>query len=115
MNLELQNAQNIDVANATVEFLKGTIGDITTYKFSTVEGGHPMVNAMAGLAVLKEGEQLTMLNHCAPIGLFPKVENEFDYTYSDLPSGLTQVVFSKKAGANASTDFSSTSCSGGCG
>ena len=115
MNLELENTQNIEVANATVEFFKGNIGNITTYQFSTVEGGHPMVNAMAGLAVLEEGDQLVMLNHCAPMGLFPKIENEFDYAYGDLPSGLSQIVFSKKAGANSSTDFSATSCGGGCG
>jgi len=112
--MKLENVESIVVPNATVEFVKGKIGDIVTYQFSTVEGGHPMVNAMAGLAILKDGEQLIMLNHCAPMGLFPKIEAEFDYTYSDLPNGHTQVVFSKKDGATAQTDFSATSCSSGC-
>ena len=115
MKLELENAQKIDVENGTVEFFKGNIDNNTAYQFSTVEGGHPMVNAMAGLAVLKEGEQLIMLNHCAPMGLFPKIEDDFEYKYSDLPSGITQVIFTKKEEANGSTDFSATSCGGGCG
>ena len=115
MNLELENAKIIDVANATVEFIEGTIGDIKTYQFDTTGGGHPMVNAMAGLAILKEGEQLIMINHCAPMGLFPKIQEEFEFAHSELPSGMTRVVFSKKQNIESSTDFSSTSCSGGCG
>jgi len=115
MIIELENKENIVAPNATVEFFKGVVNSITTYSFDTSNGGHPMVNAMAGLALLNEGEKLIMTNHCAPMGLFPKVENEFDFTYEDMPNGLTQIVFTKKLGANASTDFTSTSCSGGCG
>jgi uncharacterized protein (DUF2249 family) len=73
-----------------------------------------MVNAMAGLAMLKDGEKLIMINHCAPMGLFPKVENEFEFTYADRADGLTRIEFTKKSGVTANTDFSSTSCSGGC-
>lgn len=115
MNLELENAEAVGVANATVEFLKGNIGNVVSYQFDTTAAGHPMVNAMAGLAVLKDGEQLIMINHCAPMGLFPKIESEFDFTYNDLPNGLTQVVFSRKTGSDTTTDFSATSCGGGCG
>ena len=113
--MNLENATPIEVENATVEFVKGTIGSINTYIFDTSKGGHPMVNAMAGLAILKEGEQLIMLNGCAPLGLYPKIEDEFDYTDQELPNGITQIVFSKKPNANNVTDFSATSCSGGCG
>ena len=112
--MNIENASTITIENATVEFKKGTIGAITTYQFDTSKGGHPMVNAMAGLAVLKEGEQLIMLNHCAPSGLYPKIEAEFDYADQELPNGLTQIVFSKKAEALKNTDFSATSCGGGC-
>lgn len=115
MNLELENSKTIEVENATVEFLEGSVGDIKTYQFDTTSGGHPMVNAMAGLAVLKEGEQLIMINHCAPMGLFPKIEAEFEFAHSELSNGMTRVVFSKRTNTKSSTDFSSTSCSGGCG
>ena len=113
--MNLENAHSITVENATVEFTKGTIGAISTYLFDTTKGGHPMVNAMAGLAILKDGEQLIMLNHCAPSGLYPKIADEFDYLDQELPNGVTQIVFSKKSNTNNSTDFSSTSCGGGCG
>jgi len=111
----IQDKTAVVVPNATVPFFKGRMGDIPTYLFSTVKEGHPMVNAMAGLAVLQEGEQLIMLNHCAPSGLYPKIAEEFDYSDADLPDGTTQIVFSKKVSASNTTDFSATSCSGGCG
>jgi len=111
----LENATQITVPNATVPFTKGSMGDIPTYMFSTVKEGHPMVNAMAGLALLEEGEQLIMINHCAPSGLYPKIAKEFDYSDIDLPDGTTQIVFSKKCAAVNTTDFSATSCGGGCG
>ncbi len=110
----MDNASIVNVENATVEFTKGTIGTITTYYFDTSKGGHPMVNAMAGLAVLENDDQLIMINHCAPTGLFPKIENEFDYAHQELPNGLTQIVFTKKHEAQGTTDFSATSCVVGC-
>ena len=113
--MNIENSSVVAIENATVKFTKGTIGTIPTYQFDTSKGGHPMVNAMAGLAVLQDDEQLIMLNHCAPTGLFPKIENEFDYASQELPSGLTQIVFTKKAEAKSATDFSATSCGGGCG
>jgi len=113
--MDITNSSVVNIENATVEFKKGTIGTITTYQFDTSKGGHPMVNAMAGLAVLKDDEQLIMLNHCAPTGLFPKIADEFDYSYQELPNGLTQIVFSKKSEAQSTTDFSASSCGGGYG
>ncbi|NEW59756.1 hypothetical protein GSY74_00530 [Sulfurovum sp. bin170] len=113
--MNIENSTPIKVENATVEFVKGTMGPITTYLFDTTKGGHPMVNAMAGLAILKENEQLIMLNHCPPSGLYPKIADEFDYIDHELPNGVTQIVFSKKSNATNITDFSATSCSGGCG
>ena len=112
--MNIENSSVVEIENATVEFKKGTIGTFTTYQFDTSKGGHPMVNAMAGLAVLKDDEQLIMLNHCAPVGLYPKIENEFDYAEQELPNGLTQIVFTRKPEVQNSTDFSATSCSGGC-
>ncbi len=114
-NMNIDNSEVVSVPNSTVEFRKGNVGSVVTYIFDTTKEGHPMVNAMAGLAVLKDDEQLIMINHCAPSGLFPKIAQEFDYAYQDLPSGLTQVVFSRKSQVENSTDFSATSCGGGCG
>jgi uncharacterized protein (DUF2249 family) len=113
--MNLENTTPVQVENATVEFRRGTMGSVTTYIFDTTKGGHPMVNAMAGLAILKEGEQLVMLNHCPPSGLYPKIADEFDFTDQELPNGATQIVFSKKTNAQNVTDFSATSCGGGCG
>ena len=113
--MNIENVTTVKIENATIDFKKGTMGPITTYLFDTSKEGHPMVNAMAGLAVLKEDEQLVMINHCAPMGLFPKIEDEFNYTHQELPNGLTQIVFSKKSKAQNTTDFSATSCGGGCG
>ncbi len=111
----IQNATSITVPNATVAFQKGTVGDITTYLFSTTKEGHPMVNAMAGLAMLEEGEQLIMINHCGPSGLYPKIAEDFDYCETNRPDGTTQIVFTKKSSAPNTTDFSATSCGGACG
>lgn len=110
----IENSSVVNIENATVEFTKGTVGTTTTYLFDTSKGGHPMVNAMAGLAVLKEDEQLVMINVCAPTGLYPKIEKEFHHTEEELPEGLTQIVFTKKQDAQNSTDFSATKCGGGC-
>ncbi len=112
--MNIENSSVIKIENATVDFEEGMVGNIKTYKFDTSKGGHPMVNAMAGLAVLKVDEQLIMINHCAPSGLFPKIEAEFDFAHQELPNGLTQIVFTRKPDATSSTDFSATSCSGGC-
>ena len=112
--MNLENQEIVEVPNATVEFVKGSVNGIGAYGFNTSTGGHPMVNAMAGLAMLKDGEKLIMINHCAPMGLFPKVESEFEFAYADREDGLTRIEFTKKTGVSGNTDFESTSCSGGC-
>ena len=112
--MNIENQVKVEVANATVEFVKGSIGSTVAYGFDTSKGGHPMVNAMAGLAMLNSGEKLIMINHCAPMGLFPKVESEFEFSYNDREDGLSRIEFTKKNDTTGSTDFSSTSCSGGC-
>ncbi len=67
----------------------------------------PMINAMLGLQLLKnENEKLIMVNHKAPGGLFPKIENNFNYEVSDIEDGKVKVVFSSKVDAISGTDFS---------
>ena len=56
--MDITNSSVVNIENATVEFKKGTIGTITTYQFDTSKGGHPMVNAMAGLGFLFSSKSL---------------------------------------------------------
>lgn len=107
--------EKIEVMGATVEFQKEVKEGITTYQFDTsmCEPPHPMVNAMAGLQLLDESSQLIMINHKSPGGLFPKIENEFDFKESTLEDGRAKIVFKRKYGVEQTTDFTQNSCSGG--
>lgn len=107
--------QKINVAGATVDFYKSQKEGITFYQFdsSKCTPPEPMVNAMAGLQLLNDNSRLVMINHKAPAGLFPKIENDFDYLVEDLEDGNVKVVFRKKNEGKGNTDFSQTSCSGG--
>jgi hypothetical protein len=108
--------EKIEVAGSTVDFFKFQDGDTEVFTFDTsaCQPPEPMVNGMCGLQLLSNPNQrLEMVNHKAPLGLFPKVEADFDYEIIDLDnSGKVKVVFSKKADAKNSTDFTQNSCSG---
>ncbi len=108
--------EKIEVTGSTVDFFKFVDGDTTVFTFDTsaCQPPEPMVNAMCGLKLLSESTQrVEMVNHKAPMGLFPKIEADFDYEVIDLnDNGKVKVVFTKKADANNSTDFTQTSCSG---
>jgi len=106
-----ENAQKVEVPGATVDFYK--LDD--TYYFDSSKTGHPepMINAMSGLQILKDGEKLVMINHKAPMGLFPKIENDFDYEVEELNDGRFKITFTKKANAQGNTNFNDTACSGG--
>jgi hypothetical protein len=114
MNLLPVDAQKIAVMGATVDFFKYIEDGVSMYQFDTSRCGppDPMVNAMAGLQLLDENSKLVMINHKAPGGLFPKVEDEFNYEVQDLENGFVKVIFTKKTGAKNSTDFGSSSCGG---
>lgn len=114
MSLLPSDAKKIDVAGASVDFFKYIQNGITTYQFDTSKCGppDPMVNAMAGLQLLDDNSQLVMINHKTPGGLFPKVEAEFNYEVEELEDGRAKIVFTKKAGAASTTDFSANTCSG---
>jgi len=114
MSLIPQNTQKIEVMNSTVDFYKAIEDGVSTYYFDTSKCGppDPMVNAMAGLQLLDENSKLVMINHKAPGGLFPKVEDDFNYEVENLNDGNVKIVFTKKADASGSTDFNSTKCSG---
>jgi hypothetical protein len=72
-----------------------------------------MVNAMAGLALIKgTNDTLVMINHKAPGGLFAKLEDDVKYVIEELPDGLVKVVFSYNPNAASESDLSQTSCAG---
>lgn len=108
--------QEITLEGATVPFYKETIDEIVTYSFNSSRCGHPepMINAMIGLQTIKDNEKLIMINSKAPAGLFPKVENDFNYEVEELENGTFQITFTKK-GDGSSTNFSDRGCAGsGC-
>ena len=114
MNLIPEMAEEIEVNGATVPFYKYEEDGVVHYQFDTSKSGHPepMVNAMSGLKILKNNEKLVMLNSKPPMGLFPKIENEFSFKYSEIAPGLTKVIFTPKVGADSNTDFNDNSCNG---
>ncbi len=103
----------IEVTGSTVDFFEKQEG-VFTFDTSSCQPPEPMVNAMCGLQLLKDSSQkLEMINHKAPMGLFPKIEADFDYEIIDLDdNGKVKVIFTKKEDAKDSTDFTQNSCSG---
>ncbi len=107
------DAQKIAVEGATVDFYKLEKDGQSTYYFDTSKEGppHPMVNAMAGLGMIKgTDDTLVMINHKAPGGLFAKLEDDVQYTTEDIDGGLVKVVFSYNSNAASESDLSQTSC-----
>ena len=113
MSLVPENAKEIEVTGSTVPYIQYEENGTVIYQFNTSDGGHPMVNAMSGLSILKDGEKLEMINSKIPMGLFPKVEADFDHEVEDLVDGNYKITFIKKGG-KTTTDFSASSCGGGC-
>ena len=108
------NAQEIKVEGATLPFYTFEENGTSYLYFDSSKTGHPepMINAMAGLKALQENQKLIMINHKAPMGLFPKIEADFDYDVQELENGLFQITFSKKSDAKNATDFNDTACNG---
>jgi hypothetical protein len=106
--------EKVEVTGATVDFFKEENGGLTVYSFDTsmCEPPHPMVNAMAGLQLLDDNSKLIMINHKSPAGLFPKVQDEFDYEVENTEDGKVKVVFCRKSGVANTTDFTQNSCNG---
>lgn len=115
MNNLPENAEQIEVIGATVPFFKYEENGVTFIQFDSSKCGHPepMLNAMIGLQTITVNEKLVMINSKAPMGLFPKVENEFNFELDELENGHAKVIFSKRAVGEAKTDFENTACGGG--
>lgn len=107
--------EKIEVLGSTVDFFKSVQDGLTTYQFDTSRCAppEPMINAMVGLQLLDDNSQLIMINHKSPGGLFPKIENDFNFSECSTEDGKAKVIFTKKSNINNSTDFSQNSCSGG--
>ena len=108
-----KNAEQIEVNGATVPFFK----DEENYYFDTSLTGppEPMVNAMVGLQLLDDKYKLVMINHKAPMGLFPKIQDSFDYEIVELPNDTVKVIFIKKTNTTVNLNNVDTSCHGsGC-
>jgi len=104
--------KKIEVTGSTVDFYEKEEG-VFIFDTSECQPPGPMVNAMCGLQLLKNSTQrLEMINHKAPLGLFPKIVDDFDYEINDTDSDMIRVIFTKKEDAKNSTDFTQNSCSG---
>ena len=107
--------EKIEVTGSTVDFYKKEEEGGSVYSFDTsaCQPAEPMVNAMCGLQLLKnENDKLEMINHKPPMGLFPKIEADFEYSIEDIEDDKVRVTFKKKPDAKGSTDFTQNSCNG---
>ena len=98
MNLIPDNAQEINLEGSTVPFYKYSIDNSDYIQFDSSKCGHPepMVNAMVGLQNLQDDQKLVMINSKAPMGLFPKVENDFSWVVEEIDD-IFKITFSKKS------------------
>ena len=109
------NKEQIEVTGATEPFFTYEIDGITYYEFdsSLCTPPGPMVNAMSGLQLIDSpNKKLVMINMKKPMGLLPKIENDFSWEVEDLEDGKVKLTFSLKHEGKTSTDFESTSCKG---
>ena len=110
-----QDAKTVEVEGATVEFKRFEKDGITYYAFDTSRCGppEPMVNAMAGLKLVKDPTiKLVMINHKLPMGLLNKIEENYEIEKETLPDGRVELVFGYKPGASEKADLSDSHCSG---
>lgn len=109
--------KKITPVSATVDFYEFKEESITYYYFDTSfsSAPEPMINAMIGLRLLDtSNKRLIMINHSIPVGLFPKIKENFEYEVEELNDGNYEIVFRYKAGTAPVTNFSDDQCAGGC-
>jgi len=107
--------EKIEVTGSTVDFYKKEEEGSVVYTFDTsaCQPPEPMVNAMCGLQLLEnENDRLEMINHKPPMGLFPKIEADYDYKIDDIEDGKVKITLTKKPDAKGTTDFTQNSCHG---
>ena len=94
-----ENATKIDVQGSDVDFYTYEEKGVTLFQFDSSMTGppSPMVNAMCGLKLLDDAnKRLVMINHKPPMGLFPKIEDKYNYIIEELEDGRHKIVFSLK-------------------
>jgi hypothetical protein len=107
-------AVKIEVEGSTVDFFELAKDGVSTYYFDTSAEGppHPMVNAMSGLKLIKNTNNvLVMINHKAPGGLFGKLDADVAHTTENIDGGLVKVTFTN-VDAGVDSDLTQTSCHG---
>ncbi|QKF82135.1 hypothetical protein [Halarcobacter ebronensis] len=106
--------EKIEVMHSTVDFYKEIKDSLTIYQFDTSMCGppEPMVNAMIGLQLLDKNSQLIMINHQSPSGLFPKIEQDFNFIEERTKEGKVKITFTLKNSSPKSTNFLENSCNG---
>ena len=112
MTLIPSEAKKIEVAGATVDFYEEVKNGVSTYYFDTSKCGppDPMVNAMSGLRLIKNNNNvLVMINHKAPGGLFGKLEDDISHSVEDVEGGLVRVTFTS-VNAGVDSDLTQTAC-----
>ncbi|NPA82746.1 MAG: hypothetical protein GXO31_09050 [Epsilonproteobacteria bacterium] len=110
-----QDAQKVEVPGASVDFYKYEKDGVTYYQFDTSRCGppEPMVNAMAGLKLVKSPNvKLVMINHKMPMGLLNKIEENYDIEKEELPDGNVKLVFSYKEGKSEEANLNDSHCDG---
>ncbi len=114
MQLLPTTAKQIEVKGSTVDFYEYEEDGIKHYYFDSSETTPPgpMMNAMAGLKLVDENSKLVMINHLSPDGLFPKIQNNYDYKIIDLDDGRVKVEFTFKSDTKQVTDFNDNQCAG---
>ena len=109
-----KNATKVEVENATVEFLTYIENEQKYIYFDTSIFGppEPMLNGMLGLQLIENSDAiLIMINHKPPMGIFPRIEENYEYEILE-ENGLAKIIFKYKNGTTANTDYSSNSCGG---
>ena len=107
-------ATKIEVDGSTVDFFELAKDGQSTYYFDTSKEGppHPMVNAMSGLKLIKNTNNiLVMINHKTPGGLFDKLEADISHSVEKTEGGLIKVIFTN-VNAGVDSDLTQTSCHG---
>jgi hypothetical protein len=110
-----ENKKVVNIQNATVPFYEYYDGDTRVIEFDSSQciPPEPMVNAMSALELIKDAKtKVVMINHKSPVGLFPKIEDNFDYEESKLKDGRVRLVFSHKENSNKKADLSNKKCNG---
>jgi len=114
MQLLPNDAKKIEIEGSTVDFYTFIKDGIINYYFDTSEVGppEPMVNAMAGLQLLDKNSKLVMINHKPPMGLFPKIQQNYTYEIEEIEDGKHIIIFTYKSNTRQQTDFSQNTCAG---